>query len=374
MPSTAVVIGTGPGGSAAAWSLSRAGVDVTLIEAGPRYVPPRDYRLDAPDWELSRFPEKVSTQGRQSYAPLQPLEAKHSELRSWNRVEGRLLPGDQRHFMTYSHVVGVGGSTLHYAGESHRMHPGAMKMFSDYGVGADWPISYADLEPYYELAERLIGVAGPATDPQRPRRSPCPMAPHEMSYSTTVLGRGCKKLGLSWRPNPVAAASRAYDGRPPCNYCGQCGRGCPRLDKGTADLTLIPKALATGHCRLLTEMQALQIETDGRDRVRAVVCADGNGTRHRFKADAVVIACGAIETPRLLLNSSAASAPEGLANESGQIGKNFLETVFWTSVALHPEPLGSYRGLPSDAICWDYSAPDAIPGVIGGARFSPGTL
>jgi choline dehydrogenase-like flavoprotein len=195
-----------------------------------------------------------------------------------------------------------------------------------------------------------------------------------MSYATQKLGEGCGKLGLSWIPNPVASLSRPYDGRPPCNYCGQCGRGCPRLDKGTADLTYVARALQSGNCTLDTVSQVVRLETGKDDRVQAAVYADSAGGLHRAEADLFVVACGAVETPRLLLNSAGPHAPDGLANESGLVGRNFMELNFWASSGLHPEPLGSYRGLPSDAICWDYNAPDAIPDVIGGARFSPHTL
>jgi choline dehydrogenase-like flavoprotein len=280
----------------------------------------------------------------------------------------------RRVFASYSHVVGVGGSTLHYAGESHRLHPAAMRMHSRFGVAADWPFDYGELEPFYQEAERLIGVAGPQADPSRPRSAPYPLPPHRMSYATQKLGEGCGKLGLSWIPNPVASLSRPYDGRPPCNYCGQCARGCPRLDKGTADLTFVAKALESGNCTLDTVSQVVRLEPGKNDRVKAAVYADSDGALHRAEADLFVVACGAVETPRLLLNSAGPHAPDGLSNESGLVGRNFMETNFWASTGLHPEPLGSYRGLPSDAICWDYNAPDAIPDVIGGARFSPSTL
>ncbi len=117
----------------------------------------------------------------------------------------------------------------------------------------------------------------------------------------------------------------------------------------------------------------LRVEAGSNDRVTAAVYADAEGQLHRVEAELFAIACGAVETPRLLLNSTTPDAPHGLANESGLVGKNFMETLFWSSAALHPEPQGSNRGLPSDAICWDFNAPDAIPGVIGGCRFSPTT-
>lgn len=365
-----VVIGSGAGGAAFAWALCQAGVKVHILEAGPKYDPRADYRLALPDWEQQRFPEKVPTAGRQTHGPLQALEPRWEGLRSWNHLSGRLIESNRRAFGDYSHVVGVGGSTLHFTGEVHRLHPDAMRMRTRFGVAADWPLEYGDLEPYYLQAERLIGVAGPGDPGVRRRSAPYPQPPHPMSYASQRLAKGCAELGLSWTPNPVVSLSEPYDGRPSCNYCGGCTRGCPWLDKGTADITYIAKALATGHCTLDTECPVVRLELDTDDRVRAAVYADVAGNLHRIEADVFAVACGAVETPRLLLNSASPQAPDGLANESGQVGKNFMETLFWTSSALHPEPLGSHRGLPSDSVCWDYNAPDAIPGVVGGCRFS----
>ena len=369
-----IVIGSGPGGSAIAWSLARAGVKVRILEAGPRYDPRSDYHLDRAGWEQVIFPEKVSSRGRQTHASLQELEPRWNDLRSWNHLRGKLVNSDRRAFIGYNHVIGVGGTTLHYAGESQRLNPAAMQMHSRFGVAADWPFDYAELEPFYLEAERAIGVAGPEADPTRPRSAPYPLPPHPMSYATQKLGAGCDQIGLSWIPNPLAALSRPYDGRPPCNYCGQCMRGCPRLDKGTADLTFIAGALASGNCTLDTVSQVVRLEAGDNDRVEAAIYADADGALHRAEADVFVVACGAVETPRLLLNSASAQAHDGLANESGEVGKNFMELNYWVSSGLHPEPLGSYRGQPSDAICWDYNAPDGIPDVIGGARFSPNAL
>jgi choline dehydrogenase-like flavoprotein len=368
-----VIVGSGPGGAAFAWKLAAAGVPVRMLEAGPRYLP-EDYRLDRNDWEKDKFPEKTSGAGRQTHTPLQQLDSRWDDLRTWNHLHGRMVEGDRRRFVSYSHVAGVGGTTLHYAGESHRMNPAAMKMNTRFGVAADWPFDYDELEPFYLEAERAIGVAGPESDPTRPRSAPYPLPPHAFSYATQALARGMAQLGRSWIPNPQAILSRPYDGRPPCNYCGQCARGCPRLDKGTADITLIDKALATGKLELSTGCRALRLETGENDRVKAVVYSDAEGQLQRLEAELFVLAGGAVETPRLLLNSAGAGAPDGLANESGQVGRNFMETLSWASSGLHPDDLGSYRGNPSDAICWDDNAPDAIPGVIGGARYSPNAL
>jgi choline dehydrogenase-like flavoprotein len=368
------IIGSGPGGAAIAWSLASAGVKVTILEAGPRYQPRADYRLHLPDWEQQHFPEKVSSQGRQTHAPLQPLEKRWDVLRSWNHLSGNLIRGSTRHFSGYSHVVGVGGTTLHYAGESHRLHPAAMKMHSRFGVAADWPFDYDELEPFYVEAERGIGVAGSENDPTRPRSAPYPMPPHQLSYGSQKARKAFSRLGLSLIPNPVAANSQPYDRRPACNYCGQCARGCPRFDKGTADITYVAKAVATGNCTVESLSPVLQLETGSDDRVMAAIYADAEGNRHRLEADFFVLACGAIETPRLLLNSVGPHSADGLANESGLVGKNLMETLFFVTSGLHAEPLGSHRGLPTDGVCWDYNAPDAVPGVIGGVRFGPLTI
>ena len=367
-----VVIGSGAGGAAFAWALADAGVQVQILEAGPRYDPLKDYLLASNGWEQQGFPAKVPIAGRQTHAPLQLLENRWADLRSWNHLTGHSLASDRRSFLAYNHVIGVGGTTLHFTGESHRLHPQAMQMQSRFDVAADWPFDYAELEPFYVEAERLIGVAGPSDPGVRTRSAPYPLPAHNLSYASQKLGKGCRKLGLSWTANPVASLSRAYDGRPPCNYCGNCTRGCPRLDKGTADLTFIAKALATGNCTITTGAYVLRLLAGSNDRVKAVVYGSTR-RQHRVEADYFAVACGAVETPRLLLNSSPAGSSDGLANESGLVGKNFMETLFWASAGLHPEPLGSHRGLPSDAICWDYNAPDAIPGVVGGCRFSPST-
>ena len=263
----------------------------------------------------------------------------------------------------YHHVRGIGGSTLHFTGESHRIHPDAMKMKSRFGVAADWPIDYTELEDYYVRAEQLIGVAGPATQGARWRSRGFPLPPHPFSYAARTLGAGAAALGLDWQANSRAALSLPLHDRPPCNYCGACNKGCPRGDKGSADVTFVAAAVATGRCSVRPDSPVIRIETGTGDRVTAVLVGRADGSIERIASPNLVLACGAVETPRLLLASG------GLGNESGEIGCNFMDTLAVTVGALHPEPQHSRRGLPNDAICWDFNAPDAIPGVIGGCRF-----
>ncbi len=369
-----VVVGSGAGGGTCAWKLAANGVRVLLLEAGPAYDPYQDYRLHRNDWEAVRFPTKMPATRRYTFAPMQELESRWSHLRSWTHVTGQLVKGKTRKPGTYHHVLGLGGSTLHFQGEAHRLHPDAMRMQSRFGVAADWPLKYEDLEPFYLEAESLVGVAGPADTGARWRSAPYPLPPHGLGYASQKLADACKTLGLSWQPNSLAILSRPFDDRPPCNYCNNCHRGCPRRDKGSIDVTYIAKARATGRCTIRTGCRVLRVEAGKGDRVSGLVYRDAQGSDHKVKARAYVIACGTIETPRLLLASEDGNAPHGLANESGLVGRNLMESLSWASVGLHPEPLGSYRGVPADGICWDFNAPDAVSGVPGGIRLHHGTV
>ncbi len=367
-----IVIGSGAGGGASAWALSNQGVEVLLLEAGPRYDPFQDYLLHTHGWERQRFPHKSNPGERYTVAPLQALDSTASDLYSWNAQDGRFVLGDRRANWGYHHVQGVGGSTLHFTAEAHRLHPQAMQMQSRFGVAADWPLAYEELAPFYQAAENLIGIAGADSNPAWPRATATAQPAHPLSYASQKLRDGAQALGMQWVPNSLAALSRPHDGRPACNYCANCNRGCPRTDKGSADVTFVRHALASGRVRLQTECQVERIEMGDGDRVTGVVYFDRAGVERRVSAQVVVLACGAVETPRLLLLSAGRHARDGLCNDHGQVGQHFMETLAWVATALHPDPLGSYRGLPADGICWDYNAADAIANVIGGCRFSTG--
>ncbi len=368
-----LIIGCGAGGASCAWALSSQGVNVTVLEAGPWYDPLKDYTLHRPDWERRSFPQPKAQEMTYTFGGLQELSSEWDDLRSWNHISGRYITTDRRRGWKYHHVRGVGGSTLHFTGEAHRLNPKSMQMRTRYGVGADWPLSYEELEPFYVEAERVIGVAGASDDQLRPRSAAYPLPPHDPSYASQKVSEALQSRGLGSSPNALAVLSRPYDGRPGCNYCGNCNRGCPRFDKGSADITFARKAVATGKCSIVTGATVLGIEPGPSDRVRAVEYADASGARQSIRAKVVVLAAGAIATPRLLLLSRGAPAPDGLANDSGLVGRNLMETLYWISSGLHEEPLGSYRGLPTDIVCWDYNSPDAIPGVVGGCRFGPAT-
>lgn len=354
----AVVIGSGPGGGSCAYGLAMKGKDVLLLEAGPRYDPYKDYHLNKTDWEVRKFPDRE--QGMQTFGEMQPLREDLGSLRSRNRVLGLLNPTSKRRYVKYSHVKGIGGSTLRYLGESHRLHSGAFKIKALLGVGHDWPISSEELAPYYERAEKIMGIAGPEADPCRSRAKPLPLPPHKLSYASQIIEKACSKMGLKLSPNPVAILSKEYDGRPPCNYCNGCTYGCPRKDKGSIDVTFIPKAEATGNCKVIEGAHVFHLNVE-KGRVKDVLYYDSEGKEKAVTAKVVVVSCGAVETPRLLLNSR-------VSNSSGLVGKNFMETLEWLCTALHPERLDSHRGIPIDGEILNYLSPGSGLPFAGGFR------
>lgn len=363
-----VIVGAGAGGGAAAWRLTTLGLSVLLLDAGPSFEAATDFKLSQEDWEQS-FPHKPGSQGVYEVAPGQPLADIPQDLRSWNHIKGLLVHGHQRTSFGYHHVRGVGGSSLQFTGEAHRLNPLSMRMKTDFGVAHDWPVSYAELEKYWLMAEKLTGVAGPAVDGRCPRSEPYPWLAHRLSFASEHLARSLTRLGWGYQQNSLAVLPVAHDGRPGCNHCGGCLRGCQIRDKGSIDVTYLRLAMKTGRLKILPNTEVLQIETKG-DRVESVL-VHTRGQQRKIKTSVLVLACGAIQTPRLMLNSVSSSSPAGLCNEEGWVGKNFMETLLWTSSAMSNSDLGSHRGLPVDWVCWDFNKPNAIPGVIGGVRFGP---
>jgi choline dehydrogenase-like flavoprotein len=359
-----LVIGAGAGGAAAAWALADKGVQVILADAGPEYSP-SDFGNSADDWEKRWMPAKDGHQGRVEVVAGQPLEERWRHLRNLSAPRQRLSKRTHRNSYGYSHVRGIGGSTLHFTGWMHRLRPDAMQMKSRFGVAADWPVSYDELEPYYVKAEHMVGVAGPGPAPGRPMSRPYPLPAHPMSTLSQTLASGARKVGMSIVQNPVAAPSGEWMGRPACNYCGCCQRGCERGDKGSSDLVFVKPAVETGKCKVLPRHTLVQLERGPSDELTGAILVDGEGDRLRIVAQHYVLAAGAIETPRLLL------AMDGLGNESGQVGRNFMETLAGGMTGMLDRQIYSYRGYPEDSICWDLNAPDALEGIPGGGLICP---
>jgi choline dehydrogenase-like flavoprotein len=319
--------------------LGEAGLSVIVLEAGKRYEPNRDYRTDLPDFEVT---------GPRVFDPVD----ERRDLYTAGGADGFL----------YNRVKGVGGSTLHYIGISLRFHESDFRTYTKDGVGKDWPITYADLEPYYSRVEYELGVSGPdgdAANPFDPPRSrPFPTPPHEFNDSSRAIKRGTDKLGLHLVREPVAIPTREWHGRPACVRAGTCSLGCRIKAKSSIDVTYVPKAEATGRVEIRPECMAREIVLDADGRARAVIYVDTRGREHDVLAKAVVVAANAVESPRLLLLSKSRRFPTGLANSSGLVGKYFMEHLGVFRYGRFADRLDPWRGIPSAGMFQDHYETD----------------
>ena len=314
------IVGAGAAGGTLALELARRGIRVVVLESGPRhdFARRRDY---VRQWIKHENPWRSSPRelDRQTVGGLVPY-----------RLDGK-------------RARGVGGSTLHWEGYALRLHASDFRVRTLYGMADDWPISYDDLEPHYAVAERMLGVAGAADEPwASPRSTPFPLPPFSFSHSDGLFASACRTLGIGFHHLPQARNSVAYAGRPQCRACGTC-HVCPTGAKASIDLTHIPDAEATGNARVLTGATVLRLETDPSGEVAAAVYAEADKIERRLTARLYVLAGGAVENARLLLLSRSRTAPSGLANRSGLVGRFFMSHPSVDVTGLARERVYPYR-------------------------------
>ena len=376
-----VIAGAGAGGGFAAMALTKQGLKVLLLERGKRFDFSKDYPMNHPDWELRprAFIGRVGTIVRRRGAPIQ---AEDSDICSAGFNAGGRLEQDKRRRrrgpFNYQRAIGLGGSTLHYQGEAHRYPEHAFHPASLYDWGQDWPLDYAALAPYYEQAEKVLGVAGIANNPFKSARGDYPTPAHPISTSSQFAKRGADKLGWSLLQNSLALPSRSVDGRVPCQHSGGCVQGCRFGAKSSVDLTAIKQAEASNNLTVITGARLLQIETDKQGEVSGFVYLHEGETK-RAEGKKYILALGAIETPRMLLTSLSGRHGAGIGNQSDNVGRNFMETISLNLLCRAEQPLHSYKGPPLDARIWDFAKPRSplrsgfvlgVSGVVGG-RHSP---
>ena len=357
-----VIVGVGAAGALAARLLARAGLRVVGLEAGP--------------WRTSRdfVPDELAS----AYYCRGAMGPKFlSETPRWRPAEGE--PTGPATFTLGRMMNGVGGSVIHWGGALRRMHPHHFAYLSHardaFGEAAlpdghalvDWPIGYADLEPYYTALEHEIGVAGDAdANPYLWRSKPYPLPPTRPFRMAESFRAATERMGLHPYPTPVAVNTEPYNGFPAISYCAWSGGFGPfRDERWHPGLTWVPEALATGNFDLRTHCRAIRVLIDVSGHARGVEYVDAGGVARVQEARTVILCSYTLENIRLLLLS-------GLGNATGQVGRNFM-TKMWADVHGYvPDTVfNAHTGPAAQMWCLDdYVAADfesARHGFIGGA-------
>ncbi len=334
--SVAVVIGSGAGGATLSNELAQKGIKVVCLEAGKRLSTEKFVNDEWQAFMQTAWLDSRTTSGNWQVASNFP------GLPSWI-------------------CKTVGGSTVHWAGASLRIQEHEFRVKSVYGdvAGAnllDWPITLNDMEPYYDKAEDKLGVT---------RTNGIPGLPGNNNFK--VMYDGAKKLGYKdCHTGRMAINSRPRDGRNACLQLGFCFQGCKSGAKWSALYTEIPKAEQTGNFELRPESHVLQITHDKSGKMNGVIYVDKDGNQQKQKARIVAIAGNSIETPRLLLMSNTNMYPDGLANSSGQVGKNYMRHLTGSVYALMDKPVNMHRGTTMAGIITDESVHNPDRGFVGG--------
>jgi choline dehydrogenase-like flavoprotein len=356
----AVVIGAGAGGGVVAKELAANGISVVLLERG-KWVTAKDCRKD--DLRNQRTSILGNNSGPEDEGnPRVVVDSQGHEHLAFPSHGGY-----------NNNAACVGGGTLTYGAMAWRYLPKDFRMKSTYGAleGStldDWPISYDDLEPYYEKAEWEIGVSGDDSNNifKGPRKKPLPMPPLPPTKEYLILKAAAEKLKLHPFDIPMLRNSVPYNGRPPCMRCRWCvGFVCEVNAKCGTQNTVVPVALSTGNCELRTQTMVKEIQFDAQGRATGVAYFDENDRLQEQPADLVVVSCGAIESARLLLNSKHKLFRNGLGNRHDWVGRNLQGHTYTGAIGYFEQPtyddVGPGAGI---AIC-DYS--HGNPGLRGGA-------
>lgn len=345
-----LIIGAGAAGGVAAKRLAEAGVDVICLEQGDR-PDPRGYPGASREWEVAASkPWHPSPNIRQATVDY-PVDESDSEMKP----------------LMYN---AVGGSMILYGAHWPRLAPSDFRVRSLDGVADDWPLTYAELEPFYDRVDADFGVAGLEGDPAYPPGSTPPLPPLPIGPVGHRVARAHNELGWHWWPGPNAIASRPYRGRRPCVQRGVCGWGCSEGAKASTDVTHWPVAERLG-ARLMTGARVREITVATNRCVSGAIWIDREGREHRQDADVVLLAANAVGTARLLLLSASPRFPAGLANSSGLVGRRLMMHPFTRVVGFFEEWFRSWQGQWGQSIqSMEFYETDESRGFVRGAKWN----
>jgi choline dehydrogenase-like flavoprotein len=338
----AIVVGAGAGGGIVAAVLAEAGHHVLLLERG--------MALGFEDVGRDHLRnQRLSLYGHNAGPPIEGNPRVFVDPAGRERIVRPHEPG------YHNNAACVGGGTRVYGAQAWRFLPEDFRMATLYGVPpgsslADWPITYDDLEPFYDRAEWELGAAGDGDSlaGRLPRRRGYPLPPVSPGPQTAALERGARELGWATGPVPLLINTVPYAGRAACVQCRYCvGFACPTDAKNGTHNTAIPRALATGLCEMVPGAVAERVETDARGRPAGVSflrAEDGRPHRQQASAKVVIVSGGAIESARLLLNSHSTHHPRGLGNAHDQVGRNLQGHLYPRAYGLAPERVFSGVG------------------------------
>ena len=334
--SVVVIVGSGAGGGTLANELAQKGIDVVVLEAGPRF---KETDFENDEWVMY---DKLTWRDKRAATGSSPVALNFGDAPTWV-------------------CKAVGGSTLHWAGMCPRFQAHEFKARSTYGdiPGAnlaDWPLSLDEMVPYYDRAEDKMGVTGTNGIPRFPENN-----------NFKVIAAAARRVGYTQiDTNNLAINIQPRDGRNGCDQISFCQQGCKSGAKWSTMNSEIPKAEATGRCEVRPGAMVLRVEQDEAGRVNGVVYADGDGNQRQQRARVVCIAGNSIETPRLLLNSESSASPDGLANSSGVVGKNYMRHMFGFVYAAFDQPVNMHRGVVVAGWIRDEAGNDPARGFVGG--------
>lgn len=315
------IVGCGAAGSVLAKELAERGWKVVVLEAGDWLSTDDDLRQDEVEMR-----GKFDWDDRRWFDGSEQLEMGH--------------PRDGR---------GVGGGTIHFGGVSLRMWPEDFERRRRDGVSADWPISYAELEPYYERVEHELRLSGPESMPWGPHPHAYPQPPHRLTARDLVVAKGMEACGIDWCATPLAILTGQHEGRSPCMNYGYCQWGCKSRAKSSMHVSYVPKAVLAG-AEIRRKARAVQIEVDDlTGAVTGIVYTtddSADGTTFRQEADVYILSAFCVENPRLLLHSATTRFDGGLANSSGMVGRYLLAHVADAGLARFPEPIHQWSTAP----------------------------